>query len=97
MNKEQAYDERISPLMGQIIAIIEEHGIAMVASFAIPHDNDPGLYVSTALPDETGTFPGHLENMRQAIQTAREAVQAPTLHMTVTDEDGKKTMIAVLP
>ena len=38
MNKEQAYDEQISPLMQQIIEVCKEKGIAMIASFDIAHD-----------------------------------------------------------
>ena len=42
-NKEAVYDELIHPLMGQIMTICKEHQIAMVASFALPTDGDPGL------------------------------------------------------
>lgn len=62
MNKEQAYDEQIAPLMTQIIAICQEHGIAMIASFAIPTKDDDGLCCTTCLPDENGkTAYGHRE------------------------------------
>jgi hypothetical protein len=40
MNKEEIYDAQISPLMQQVIAISEEHGIAMMASFSIGHDGE---------------------------------------------------------
>ena len=33
MNKEEIYDEQISPLMQKIISVCREHGIAMIASF----------------------------------------------------------------
>lgn len=33
-NLESVYDEKISPLMTQIIAICKEHNMPMVASFA---------------------------------------------------------------
>lgn len=37
MNKEQVYDEKIAPLMTQIIAICQEHKIAMLAHVLHPH------------------------------------------------------------
>lgn len=46
--KEQVYDASIYPLMKQIIAICEEHNIAMVASFAVPNSTDPDLMCTTA-------------------------------------------------
>ena len=36
MNKEEVYDEEISPLMKQIITLCKANGIAMVMNFAIP-------------------------------------------------------------
>lgn len=51
MNKEQAYDTLIQPLMAQIIEHAKAHGIAMVASFAIPTPNNEDLMCSTKLPD----------------------------------------------
>ena len=52
MNKEQIHDTQIGPLMDQIIAICEEHKIAMLASFAIPTDDDSSLACTTALLDD---------------------------------------------
>ena len=49
MNKEQIHDTKIGPLMDQIIAICEEHKIAMLASFALPVDDNPGLGCITLL------------------------------------------------
>lgn len=49
MSKEKFYDEKVAPLMKEIIAICKEHKIAMVASFAIPNDEDPELLCTTAL------------------------------------------------
>lgn len=40
MNKEEIYDDQISPLMQNIIGICREHGIAMIASFNIAHDGE---------------------------------------------------------
>lgn len=43
MNKEQIYDEQISPLMTQIIEICEKNNIGMLADFEIPNDEDSDL------------------------------------------------------
>ncbi|MES0445036.1 MAG: hypothetical protein ABUJ92_00685 [Desulfobacterales bacterium] len=48
---EVIYDEEISPLMKQIIAICKEHQIPMVASFCYRIDEDGGNDVAnTSLP-----------------------------------------------
>ncbi len=38
MSKESIYDERINPLMAQIIEICKEHKIAMLADFMLDDD-----------------------------------------------------------
>lgn len=55
MSKEKVYDAKINPLMAQIIALCEQHKIAMVASFHIPSDTDDHLQCTTALVG--GEFP----------------------------------------
>ena len=60
MDKEQAYDEKIRPLMSQIISICQEHGIAMVSCFAIPVEDDAGLRCTTCLADENDEMPGDI-------------------------------------
>lgn len=49
MSKEQVYDERIAPLMEQIIAICKEHKIAVLANFSTPNSQDEHLVCTTAL------------------------------------------------
>nr|WP_319555972.1 hypothetical protein [uncultured Vibrio sp.] len=49
MNKEQIYDEKISPLMQQIIHICQDNNITMLASFSIPTEESPSLACTTAL------------------------------------------------
>lgn len=49
MSKEQVYDEMIAPLMDQILRVCKGHKIAMIASFAIPTEADPGLHCTSAL------------------------------------------------
>lgn len=38
MTREESYDSKINPLMAQIIAICQEHGIAMLCSFYLGDD-----------------------------------------------------------
>ena len=62
MTKEQVYDEKISPLMAQIIKECHEHKISMVCTFSIPNDEDPDLECTTALVgDEFGSPDYHRE------------------------------------
>jgi hypothetical protein len=63
MSKEDIYDAEIAPLMNEILKICQAHKIAMVASFATPSDTSDDLYVSSALMDENGEFPGFMEWM----------------------------------
>lgn len=41
---EAVYDEQISPLMAQIIAVCKEHRMPMVASFLYRRDGGPDAY-----------------------------------------------------
>ncbi|WP_159711563.1 hypothetical protein [Geminicoccus flavidas] len=70
--KEQIYDAQISPLMTQIIGICKEHGIAMIASFALgEHPENGDLQCTTMLPDEAGKpGPSHLP----AVKILREGM-----------------------
>lgn len=52
MNKEQVYDEKISPLMAQIIGICHKHNIGMIADFEIPNDEDQDLCCTSATPGD---------------------------------------------
>ncbi len=51
--KEPFYDERISPLMAQIIALCKEARINMAAQFSLgtDTDNDKALWCTTVLHD----------------------------------------------
>lgn len=81
MTKEQIYDEQISPLMTQVIAICREHKIANICTFSLDECDDgesEGLRCTTAM---------------QAIRGGG----APRTMMTVRDGDGKiKEMHAFL-
>jgi hypothetical protein len=51
--KEAAYDDHVSPLMTQIIALCKEHSINMAATFALgpapDSESDEPLYCTTVL------------------------------------------------
>ena len=91
MNKEQAYDEQIAPLMTQIIEVATRHGIAMFASFMIPNDEDPELCCTTHLPDGDGNF-------RPEYRRAYDDIHgrpAP-MHLRTEHGDGSVTMTAII-
>lgn len=54
MNKEQAYDEKISSLISQVVKACVEHGIAVCLDFKIDTPEQPGLRCTTILPDGDG-------------------------------------------
>jgi hypothetical protein len=91
MNKEQIYDEQISPLMAEIIKICKEHKIAMLMNFRTPNDDDPDLYCTTfLLADE-------YEPGRTQLAAKRELMdERPITMVTTTGKDGSKTMTAFL-
>ncbi|WP_175810615.1 hypothetical protein [Burkholderia cepacia] len=94
ITKEQIYDEKISPLMTQIIAICKEHGIPIVASFFTPGDDDPELAVTTALLGNGFEAPKNFEN---ALRELRPELFGGTPLMLRTDHgDGSTTLTAVL-
>lgn len=93
MNKESIYDNEINPLMAQIIAICQAHGIAMIANFACPNDEEGDTtQVLTMLPDENGEHP---DNHKQALQVIRPPRRS-ALHLTTTHADGSKTLTTIL-
>lgn len=67
--KETAYDQRIAPLMTQIIALCHEHKINMAATFALdPNhseecydgcDCEEPIYCTTVLGVDESDKPGH--------------------------------------
>ena len=92
MNKEQIYDEKIAPLMTQIIAICQEHRIAMLATYAIPTEEAPDLACTTHLPDESGALP-------DGIKQAARALRGPSpMMLTTRNAAGEITQVtAVMP
>ena len=100
MNKEQAYDSLISPLMLQIISICKDQGIAMMASFDIAHDGeDPngedcsGLICTSLLPDGDGE-PN--QTFMQANALIRRGRRPSPMMITTDHSDGSKTMTAII-
>lgn len=83
MNKEQVYDERINPLMAQIIEICQGAGISMLAHFEIPTEEDPHLVCTTSLPDGEG-------NRSSAMRKAHNAAlgRGSFVALAITGERG---------
>lgn len=93
-NKEEIYDNEISPLMGQIIAICQREGIAMLASYSIPNDEDDGLKCTTHLGDGDGNLDPHYRESCALIQNGHRHHSA--MMITTTNTDGSKILTAVL-
>jgi len=92
MSKEATYDERISPLMTQIIKTCKEHKIAMVAQFALPSEADVDLCCTTALTTAEYTPPRH---MVQAVSLLKRG-GPPPLNMRIDCADGTTTLATIL-
>ena len=95
MNKEQIYDEQISLLMTDIIAVCKKHKIAFVASFSIPNDDDSDLRCTTALIESREESTEDVEDFRKAYAILRGGRANPMM-MTVDHGDGSKTVTAIL-
>ncbi|SDH11338.1 hypothetical protein SAMN05216466_107146 [Paraburkholderia phenazinium] len=93
MNKEQIYDEQISPLMTQIIAICRAHKIAHVACFAIPTEDDPDLRCSTAQLTSDFEPP---EEFLQAWKHLRPASRSSTMMLRTESGDGNVTLTTIV-
>lgn len=89
-NKEEIYDDEISGLMTQIIAICKREKIAMVASFSIPTPEDEHLVCFTALLELESKPPQALLDARDVLRPK----EPPVMHMTITKGDGSKECIA---
>jgi hypothetical protein len=100
MNKEQVYDDQISPLMQQIIDICKGQGIAMMASFDIAHAGEgpngedcSSLVCSTLLPNGDGE-PKPV--FAQANALIRRSDRPAPMMITTEHRDGSKTMTAFI-
>lgn len=92
MTKEDIYDNEISPLMAQVIKICQKHGIAMLANFACPNDDDASVQALSLVPDENGKHPA---NHKEALYCIRPSSRPPMM-LTTSHADGSKTMTAIL-
>ena len=81
MNKEQIYDESIAPLVTEILSLCQQHGIAMVASFAIPTPADPDLFCTCLLPDGDGKS---CETFEKAANLIRFGAAPQAVAFTIT-------------
>lgn len=93
MTKEQVYDEQIFPLMAQILEICEARKIAMVASFAIPNDEDPDLCCSSALTTAEYEPP---EYLKAAVRVISGSARGAGVMLRTEHADGSQTLTEVL-
>ena len=88
MTKEQIHDDRINPLVAQIVEICRESGIGMVASFHLDGD----MRCSTHLPDGDGAYP-----FKDVYRVLMHGRGPPPLMLTTRDADGNvKSMTAIV-
>lgn len=94
MNKEQVYDEKISPLMAQIIDVCKANNIAFVASFSIPNDDDETLACTSALLTDETEPP---QNLQDAVKVLRYGRRSTSPMMLRTEHgDGSTTLTAIV-
>lgn len=75
MNKEQIYDEIISPLVAQLISACQEHGIAMLVTFHIPTEDNPRLCCTSMIPNGEGSNPEYQSRALAVIAPRRDPCQ----------------------
>jgi hypothetical protein len=79
MNKEQIYDEKIAPLMQQVLEICMANNIAMISDFEIPNDEDPHLCCTSNLPGDDGLFSQRHLPARRALLSGSSALAFTTM------------------
>jgi hypothetical protein len=89
VTKEQIYDEQISPLMTQIIAICNRHKIANVLTFSL--DSDEGLACTTCNINDDTDPPEVFKELLSILFPQRRG----PLMVAVDHGDGTKTINAV--
>ena len=87
MDKEEIYDEQINPLMSEILGVCKEHGIAMIASFSLPVEEDPYLMCTSYLSDGEGKHHPELSVALGIVRSYRGATMAKANTHVVTAED----------
>lgn len=73
-DNESVYDEQISPLMDQIIAICKQHNMPMLATFEYAAD----MACTTYIP-----FPGQSRELHVALDIIRNGVPAQIMALTL--------------
>ena len=86
MNKEEIYDECISPLMAQILDICKESGINMFATFSIPTEESEDLACTSLLAIDKEADPEGCKRMKSLELVARHGwiPQKPWAAFTIT-------------
>jgi hypothetical protein len=87
---EQVYDEKINPLMAQIITICKDNDLPFVASFQMNSDGD---FCSSALLPENRPVDPMLERLFGVLRPPR----ASMMMLTTKDKDGNTEMTAIVP
>ena len=76
MNKSQIYDEKISPLMKDIVEICRRNDIEMVAVFGVETPSEPDLVCSSAVHSVIGARNPVIECFIRVVQSSiRRTVQ----------------------
>lgn len=85
MTQEDIYDEKVSPLVKQIIEVCKEHKMPCVLSFACPDDKDgeSSLMCTTAMLEDH--FIGSKDRLRKALKMLRSG-DAFAIAMTVSSK-----------
>lgn len=86
--RETAYDDKIYPLMTQIIAICKEHDIPLLASFELDPDEEAGPMLCTTIVPGKGFESG---SHRQAAAILQPRPLLAFAETTVTNPDGSST------
>jgi len=95
VNKEEIYDDQISPLMEQIINICKKNNIAMLMSFSIPTEDDPDLACTTAIVSDECDPPGSLLRAYETVMGRSPGM--PNMMITTKNENGETVgMTAVI-
>ena len=97
IEREDAYDEFISPLMNEIIQLCQKYKIPMVATFEldVPEDgaaNDP-LMCTTILADEEKVGPIRSERLKEAAKNLRPDSPIVLTTIIMNAPDGSKKII----
>lgn len=90
MNKEEAYDAKVSPLMREVIAICKEHHIPVLAVFHTPNDDKDDLFCTTALLGKEFDAP---DFMVEALGFLKRAAEPAPLVMTVVSRPNGSTKL----